>query len=265
MPSTSTTSDIHTGDFQASGLDRSPEKKVEELNKMQPSANASATSASATSDVHVVSSPAIRRLMSFVRDAATEQAPFVRYSNRVMRILVEEALSYLPHKDTPITTACGVYSGKKLVEGQREGDLCGVSIMRSGNCMLEAVREVIPDLSVGHILVQRDETDPEKKPIFYYKKFPEEVERRTVLLCDPMLATGGSAIAALKCLVEDAKVKEEKILFAVLIAAPEGVKAVKAAYPKVTLVTAELDEGLNAAKYIVPGLGDFGDRYYDTA
>eukprot|EP00392_Amoebophrya_sp_AT5.2_P005310 g5319.t1 len=216
----------------------------------------------------LVQSPAVARLMSFVRAKNTDQLNFVKFSNRVMRLLVEEALSHLPHEDSPVETARGTYPGKKLGEGGgqfQEKDLCAVSIVRSGNTMLESVREVIPDVAVGHILVQRDESDPEKKAIFFYKKFPADIAQRHVLLCDPMLATGGSAIAALKCLVEAGKVPENRILFVNLLCAPEGVRAVNKACPLVKIVSAECDPGLNSEKFIVPGLGDFGDRYYNTA
>ncbi|CAD7972172.1 unnamed protein product [Amoebophrya sp. A120] len=218
--------------------------------------------ASYPENLFVVKSPAIRRLMSIVRDKATDQFTYVRYSDRAMRLLVEEALSYLPHNDKNVETACGTYEGSELVVPERE--LAAVSVVRSGNTMLEAVRQVIPDVAVGHILVQRDESDPEKKPKFYYQKMPNGVEKRYVLLCDPMLATGGSANAAIKCLIEEGKVKEENILFVNLVAAPEGVKKVFDAYPKIKIVSAEVDPGLNESKFIVPGLGDFGDRYYNT-
>ena len=130
---------------------------------------------------------------------------FLDASNRVMRLLVEESLAYLPYDDTKVETACGTYNGCKTVAKEAEG-LTAVSILRSGNVLLEAVREVVPEVSVGYVLVQRDESDPEKKPKFFYEKFPANMNKKDhVLLCDPMLATGGSAIAAIQRLVDAGK------------------------------------------------------------
>jgi len=201
----------------------------------------------------------VKVLMTKVRDKKTPQLEYIKYADRVMRLLVEEGLSHLPScKPVTVETPCGPYEG--LVVDER---VCCVSIVRSGNTLLEAVRQVVPDCAVGHVLVQRDESDPEKKPIFFYKKFPPDIAHRQVVLVDPMLATGGSAIASVKCLLE-AGVREEMIVFVNLVSAPEGVKALNGIYPKITIVTAQMDPGLNEHKFIVPGLGDFGDRYYNT-
>lgn len=147
-----------------------------------PSAASVAASAGVdTSKLVVVGerSRAIRRLMSVVRAAGTDQKAFVVASDRVMRLLTEEALAELPHEDVTVTTPCGPYDGcvLKTDSKKRSGEaaLTAVSIVRSGNVLLEAVRDVVPDVGVGHVLVQRDESDPEKRPIFFYKKFPKGV------------------------------------------------------------------------------------------
>lgn len=177
-------------------------------------------------------------------------------------ILAEEGIAHLKTvQDKKVATPCGVYNGLAVPAYET---MCAVSIMRSGDILLEALRKVAVGISVGKILMQRDEEDEAKRPKLYYSKLPENIaDCRSILLVDPMLATGGSAILAIKVLV-DAGVREDNILFLVVVAAPEGIQAVQKAYPGVRIVTAEIDEGLNEDKYIVPGLGDFGDRYYGT-
>jgi len=141
--------------------------------------------------------------------------------------------------------------------------LCIVSVVRSGDILLEGVRQIAAGAACGHVLVQRDETHPEKIPTFYYKKFPEDVAKRTVMLVDPMIGTSGSAQAAIRCLLQ-AGVEEHNILFLNVVACPEGIRRLQAAYPNVKMVTAAVDPHMNSHKYIIPGLGDFGDRYYRT-
>lgn len=130
--------------------------------------------------------------------------------------------------------------------------------------MLDVVRDVEPALRIGKILIQRDETHPDKLPKLFYSKLPPDIDSMFVLLCDPMLATGGSAIKALDVLCHDHKVDPTKIIFANMICCPEGLRALAEAYPKVKVVTACIDECLNEDKYIVPGLGDYGDRFFNT-
>ena len=124
------------------------------------------------------------------------------------------------------------------------------------------MRRVVPDAKTAKILIQRDEETAQ--PVLMYSKLPPKIEAMNVLLCDPMLATGGSALTAIKVL-KDAGVPEERITFANVVSCPEGLANLKKHAPKVVVVTSAVDEGLDARKYIVPGLGDFGDRYYGTA
>ena len=135
--------------------------------------------------------------------------------------------------------------------------------MRSGDILMEAVRLVALGVSCGKILVQRDEEDPEKRPKLFYSKLPPDVMDKQILLVDPMLATGGSAKMAIQVLIE-AGVPEANITFLNVVCCPEGLNALGNSYPKVKVITAAIDPGLNEHKYIVPGLGDFGDRYYGT-
>lgn len=191
----------------------------------------------------VLSSPAISMLMSIIRDQRTCQADYVRASDRLMAILAEEGIARLPSVKP---------SGHNI---------CAVDIVRSGGILLEAVRKVIPELKTAKILIQRDEATA--LPQLYYSKLPDGIEKLQVLLCDPMLGTGGSALTAIEVL-KKAGVKEENILFINVVSCPEGLKALAMNAPDVRILTCALDSHLNEVKFIVPGVGDFGDRYYGT-
>ncbi|KAG0024907.1 Uracil phosphoribosyltransferase, synthesizes UMP from uracil [Podila clonocystis] len=199
----------------------------------------------------------LKALMTIIRDQNTKRAEFVFYADRIIRILVEEVLNHLPVVPRTITTPTGEdYHGVEF-----QGHICGVSIMRAGESMEQALREVCRSVRIGKILIQRDEETA--LPKLYYLKFPPDIASRFCLLLDPALATGGSAIKAIETLIEHG-VPEEKILFMNLLSCPQGIAAVVAKYPAIKIVTAEIDHGLNGKKYIVPGLGDFGCRYFGT-
>eukprot|EP00416_Gambierdiscus_australes_P045778 CAMPEP_0171102836 /NCGR_PEP_ID=MMETSP0766_2-20121228/58580_1 /TAXON_ID=439317 /ORGANISM="Gambierdiscus australes, Strain CAWD 149" /LENGTH=227 /DNA_ID=CAMNT_0011563197 /DNA_START=52 /DNA_END=735 /DNA_ORIENTATION=- len=208
--------------------------------------------------VEVLVSPAIRMLMTVIRDKATTQRDYVAYSDRLMNLLAEEGLARLCSPAT-VTTPCGEYSGIAPPKGS---GICLVDIIRSGGILLEAVRRLIPDAKTAKILIQRNEETA--LPKLYYSKLPEDICDLQVILCDPMLGTGGSSLMAIGVLKE-AGVKEENIFFINVVSCPEGLKALEQNAPGVRILTAALDDCLNEAKYIVPGLGDFGDRYYGTA
>ena len=178
-----------------------------------------------------------------------------------MRLVAEDALAEFPTTTSTIQTPCGPCEGTHTIPPT---DLCAVSIIRSGDALLEAVREILPACKVGKILIQRDETLPDKPAKLFYHKLPAGVKDMHVLLCDPMLATGGSAIAALDVLVQEHGVDPKRIIFANMICAPEGLEVLAKAYPDVKIVTAMVDSHLNDDKYIVPGLGDYGDRFFNT-
>ena len=131
--------------------------------------------------------------------------------------------------------------------------------MRAGEAMEQALRECCRSVRIGKILIQRDEET--SKPRLFYDKLPEDIKDRWVLLLDPMLATGGSALMAVDVLLSRG-VPEDRIIFLNLISSPEGVQNFADKYPKLRVVTAFVDQGLNEKNYIVPGLGDFGDRFY---
>ncbi|KAI8322519.1 PRTase-like protein [Martensiomyces pterosporus] len=199
----------------------------------------------------------LKALMTIIRDRDTKRGDFVFYSDRVIRLLVEEGLNYLPVIDKEVTTPMGVpFQGVSF-----EGRICGVSIMRAGESMEQGLRDVCTSVRIGKVLIQRDERTA--TPKLYYSKLPKDIADRWVLLLDPMLATGGSAIKCVEVLL-DAGVKEERILFINLICSPEGVLSMLEKFPKLQIITAEIDEGMDDRKYILPGLGDFGDRYFGT-
>ncbi|RKO89708.1 uracil phosphoribosyltransferase-domain-containing protein [Blyttiomyces helicus] len=199
----------------------------------------------------------LRSLMSIIRNKDTHRGDFIFYSDRVIRFLVEEALNHLPFVEKTIVTPTGAkYDGLAF-----KGQICGVSIMRAGEAMEQGLRDCCRSVRIGKILIQRDEETA--MPKLYYAKLPQDIADRFCLLLDPMLATGGSANKAIEVLLSNG-VKEENILFVNLICAPEGIEKVVGKYPKIKIVTAEIDDGLDSNKFIVPGLGDFGCRYFGT-
>jgi len=199
----------------------------------------------------------LRTLMTIIRDKNTKRNDFIFYSDRINRLLVEAGLNCLPTREKVVETRTGeTYIGSEFV-----GKICAVPIIRAGLSMQNVIREVAKKIRIAHILIQRDEETA--KPIFFKDWLPDDIESRYVLILDPMLATGGSANETIKSLKLKG-VTEEKIIFINLVAAPEGIEAVFAAYPNIRIITAEVDEGLDANAYIVPGLGDFGDIYFGT-
>ncbi|KAK5630709.1 hypothetical protein RRF57_006424 [Xylaria bambusicola] len=208
-----------------------------------------------------------------IRDKNTERADFIFYSNRIIRLLVEEGLNHLPVVEHTVTTPVGRnYAGLMF-----QGKICGVSIMRAGEAMEQGLRDCCRSVRIGKILIQRDEETAQPK--LFYDKLPEDIADRWVLLLDPMFATGGSAIMAVEVL-KSRGVPEERILFLNLIASPEGIANFATKFPRLRVVTAFVDQvcipislisfecpltssqGLDSKNYIVPGLGDFGDRFY---
>lgn len=194
-------------------------------------------------------------LYSIIRDQNTKRSDFVFYSDRIIRLLVEEGLNQLPVEKALIKC-----HGNHEYEGARfQGKICGVSIVRAGESMEMGLRDCCRSVRIGKILIQRDEETA--LPKLFYEKLPEDISDRYVFLLDPMLATGGSAMMAVEVLLSRG-VKENRILFLNLLAAPEGIQAFQDKYPEIRIITGGIDEKLDENKYIVPGLGDFGDRYY---
>ncbi|KAF9258047.1 PRTase-like protein [Marasmius fiardii PR-910] len=195
----------------------------------------------------------LEALFTIIRDKATSRGDFIFYSDRIIRLLVEEGLNHLPVVKKSIVTPTGsTYEGVGF-----EGKICGVSILRAGEAMEAGLREVCRSVRIGKILIQRDEETA--LPKLFYSKFPPDIAHRYVLLLDPMLATGGSAMKAIQVLKEH-QVPEERIIFINLISSPEGLKTFCGTHPKVKVITGWIDQGLNERAFIIPGLGDFGER-----
>jgi uracil phosphoribosyltransferase len=199
----------------------------------------------------------LRALHTTIRDRDVDRGVFVRTAGRIIRQLVEAGLELLPYEPHDVPTPVG-----RTYHGVRLGvPICGVSIARAGESMEAGLRAVAPEVRIGKILIQRD---PETKlPHLYYAKLPADIARRHVLLLDPMLATGGTALAAIEVLRERG-VPERHIVFVNLLSAPEGITVVRERFPDVRMVTSSIEERLNENAYMLPGIGDFGDRYFGT-
>ncbi|GMM36783.1 uracil phosphoribosyltransferase [Saccharomycopsis crataegensis] len=213
---------------------------------------------SAESPKNVILLPQTNQLLSLytiIRNKETQRSDFVFYSDRIIRLLVEEGLNQLPVEPKTVSTPTGeVFEGVKFL-----GKICGVSIIRAGESMEQGLRDCCRSVRLGKILIQRDEETA--LPKLYYEKLPEDIASRYVFLLDPMLATGGSAIMATEVLLSRG-VKPERIFFLNLISNPEGISNYHKKFPDIKIVTGAVDRGLNESKHIVTGLGDFGDRYY---
>jgi uracil phosphoribosyltransferase len=199
----------------------------------------------------------LRALHTVIRDRNARRDDFVFYSGRIIRLLLETALDLLPFEAHEAETPVGArYDGLRF-----HPDVCGVSVARAGESMEAGLRAVCRSIRIGKILIQRDKVT--KLPRLYYSALPADIARRHVLLLDPMLATGGTALAAIQLLL-DHGVAEHRIVFVNLITVPAGIAAVCRRYPAVRIVTSAIDERLNENAYMVPGIGDFGDRFFGT-
>ena len=204
--------------------------------------------------VHVVEHPLVHDALVTLRDARTPPEEFRRKAVRISLLLAGEATRDLPASAVTVQTPLGPAEGRRV-----SADVVVVPVLRAGLGMLDAVLELIPAARVGHIGLQRDESTAIASQ--YYSKLPSGLANSVVLMIDPMLATGGSAVAALDHL---AQAGARDIRMICIVAAPEGVALVEQHHPDVVVYTPVIDRELNAHKYIVPGLGDFGDRLYGT-
>ena len=204
--------------------------------------------------VHIVNHPLVHDALVSLRDKTTTPDHFRRAATRISVLLAAEALNDVPSRNVTVETPLGPAPGRRI-----GSDVVVVPVLRAGLGMLDAVLELVPGARVGHIGLQRDEMTAVASQ--YYSKLPSRLDESYVLMIDPMLATGGSAVAALDLLQ---KAGAKVIRMICIVAAPEGVALVERHHPNVAIYTPVIDEKLNDHKYIVPGLGDFGDRLYGT-
>jgi len=203
------------------------------------------------------SSSEVKVLMTIIRDAGTSRDDFIFYSMRLMRLLLEQSMTYLPMSPSTVETFTGSdYQGVSFT-----GKLCAVSIVRAGEVMETAVHSIVKDISIGKILIQTCATTGE--PALHYLRLPYSIANMHVILMDATLATGAAAMMAIRILL-DHDVPEEHIVFVGLLAARPGVQAIAYAFPNVKLIVGELDAAIDDDYHIIPGLGNFGDRFFGT-
>jgi uracil phosphoribosyltransferase len=204
--------------------------------------------------VHIVDHPLVHDALAELRDKRTTPDRFRRAATRISVLLAAEAMRDVPSGAVTVDTPLGPADGRRTADA-----IVVVPVLRAGLGMLDAVLELVPRARVGHIGLQRDEMTAVASQ--YYSKLPKALDRSFVLMIDPMLATGGSAVAALD-LLRAAGARDVRIVC--IVAAPEGLSVVERHHPGVVVYTPVVDRGLNEHKFIVPGLGDFGDRLYGT-
>ncbi|XP_053736365.1 uridine-cytidine kinase-like 1 isoform X4 [Synchiropus splendidus] len=204
------------------------------------------------------STPQVRGMHTIIRNKETNRDEFIFYSKRLMRLLIEHALSFLPLKPVSVETPQGgIYQGRRL-SGKR---ITGVSILRAGETMEQALTAVCKDIRLGKILIQTNHDTGE--PELHYLRLPKEISEDYVILMDSTVSTGAAALMAVRVLL-DHDVAEDKIFLLSLLMAEMGVHSVAYAFPKVRIITTAVDKEVNDQFHIIPGIGNFGDRYFGT-
>lgn len=199
--------------------------------------------------------PLVQHKLSILRSKTTGTKEFRELVSELSTMLCYEALKDASLEDIEIETPLCITNGKKL----NEDNYAFVPILRAGTGMLDGLINIMPNAKIGHIGLYRNEET--LKPVKYYYKMPECIDKREVIVLDPMLATGGSGVDAITMLKESGA---KKIKFLCIIAAPDGIKKINEIHPDVTIYCASVDDHLNEVGYIVPGLGDAGDRIFGT-
>ncbi len=205
-------------------------------------------------NVTVIAHPLVQHNLARLRDRQTQPQEFRRLLGEIAALMIYEATRSFAVKPVKIQTPLEPALGFQL-----EREIVLVPVLRAGLGMLDSILQLIPHARVGFIGLKREETT--LRAVFYHKSFPKNLGRLEVILIDPMLATGGSAVAALDLLVEQGA---KHIRLVNLVAAPEGIRRVRENYPRVPIFTAAVDRQLNEKGFILPGLGDAGDRLFGT-
>jgi len=203
----------------------------------------------------LVDHPCVQHKLAIIRDVETGHKRFRELATEITKFVCYEALKHVRTREVTVETPVAPASCQKI-----DTDLVVVPILRAGVGMLEGILELVPTARVGFVGLYRDEET--KQPVTYYERFPPQIRGGTCIVIDPMLATGGSTVAALDLLKSSGA---ENIVVVCIVTCPEGIELVESEHPDVKIYAAAIDEKLNEKKYIVPGLGDAGDRLFGTS
>ena len=199
--------------------------------------------------------PCVQHKLGIIRDSETGHKRFRELATEITKFVCYEALKNIQTREVSVETPVATATCREI-----DTDIVVVPILRAGVGMLEGILELVPTARVGFVGLYRDEET--KQPVTYYERFPRQIKGGTCIVIDPMLATGGSTVAALDLLKGSGA---EHIVVICIVTCPEGIALVEAAHPDVKIYAASIDERLNEKKYIVPGLGDAGDRLFGTS
>lgn len=206
-------------------------------------------------DLHIINHPLVQHKISLLRDKNTGTKEFRELVSEIAMFICYEATRDLPLKEIEIETPVAV-AKTKVISGRK---LAFVPILRAGLGMIDGVTALVPAAKIGHIGIFREPDT--KEAVKYYSKMPDDIAERDVIIVDPMLATGHSAVAAID---EMKKLGVKNVKFMCIICSPEGVEKIRITHPDVDIYTGVMDKGLNEDKYIIPGVGDAGDRIFGT-
>lgn len=203
----------------------------------------------------LIDHPCVQHKLGIIRDVETGHKKFRDLATEITKFVCYEALKNIKTREVTVQTPVDIATCREI-----DTDIVVVPILRAGVGMLEGILELVPTARVGFVGLYRDEET--KQPVTYYERFPRQIKGGTCIVIDPMLATGGSTVAALDLLKQSGA---EHIVVICIVTCPEGIELVEAAHPDVKIYAAAIDEKLNEKKYIVPGLGDAGDRLFGTS
>ena len=203
----------------------------------------------------MIDHPCVQHKLAIIRDIDTGHKRFRELATEITKFICYEALKNIKTKEVAVQTPVAKAICRKI-----DTDIVVIPILRAGVGMLEGILELVPTARVGFVGLYRDEAT--KLPVTYYERFPPQIEGGTCIIIDPMLATGGSTLAAIDLLKEQGA---DNIIVICIVTCPEGIELVEEAHPDVLIYAAAIDDELNEKKYIVPGLGDAGDRLFGTS